>query len=185
MFANDRFAPVIETIELMRGELRELNSRRLYIRVLHGYRTPGTDCMSGEEVLAIFLVHRSREYQLALSPALLLVADYLVRNSRFAQTASQISGGIRINGFYSERYGINGNDPRGRIKRIPRTSIREYIRRLHKALALAFHKAKLHVDPVRVLTVEHSVGNQVLYRWNATVEVLHHDLNKNDVQPLW
>ena len=70
------------------------------------------------------------------------------------------------------------------MRRIPRSAIREYVRRLHKALALAFHEANLRIDPRDVLTVEESVGNQVLYQWKAAVEVVHFDLARADVQPL-
>lgn len=47
---------------------------------------------------------------------------------------------------------------------------------MHRALAIAFHEANLRIDPFAVLTVEESVGNQVLYRWKAAVEVVHLDL---------
>ena len=70
------------------------------------------------------------------------------------------------------------------MRRIPRTAIRQYIRRLHKALALAFQDANLGIDPRDVLTVEESVGNQVLYQWKAVVEVIHFDLARADAQPL-
>lgn len=183
MFSNDSLAPVADHVELMIAELNHLRSSCLPFRLVHRFRMPGTDCAPGEEVLAIFLVYRGREYQLLLSPALLLVADYLLRNSRYAQTASQIAGGIHASSFYSDKYATNSHGRR-QMRRIPRSAIREYVRRLHKSLALAFHEANLRIDPLDVLTVEESVGNQVLYRWRAAVEVVHCDLTRADVQPL-
>lgn len=115
----------------------------------------------------------------------LVLGDYLLRNRQFAQTASQISNGIHAGSFYSEQYATNGRGRRQRMRRIPRSAIREYVRRLHKALALVFHEANLRIDPRNVLTEEKSVGNQVLYRWNATVEVVHCDLKESYAQPLW
>lgn len=145
---------------------------------------PGTDCAPGEEVLALFLVHRGQKYQLRLSPAQLLLADYLLRHSRFAQTASQIATGIHASGFYSE-HAINGRDRRQRIRHIPRTAIKVYVGRLRRALAIAFHEANLRIDPLDILTVEESLGNRVLYRWKAAVEVIHVDLTAANDQPLW
>jgi len=47
-------------------------------------------------------MHRGREYQLRISSGQLLLGDYLLRNSRFAQTGSHIENGIDANSFYSE-----------------------------------------------------------------------------------
>ena len=184
MFSNDSFAPVVDHVELLIAELNQLKSSGWPFKITHRFRLPGVDCASGEEVLAICFVPRGHEYQLHLSPALLLVADYLLRHARFAQTASQIASGIHASSFYSE-HATNGHGRRQRMKRIPRTAIREYIRRLHRALAMAFHEANLRIDPLDILTVEESVGNQVLYRWKAAVEVVHLDLTAADVKPLW
>jgi hypothetical protein len=184
LFTNDSLAPVADDVRLLIAELNQLRSSRLPFNIVHRHRLPGTDCANGEEVWAILFTARGHEYQLRLSPALLLLGDYLLRNQRFAQTASQISGGIHASSFYSGKYAQNGEGRKQRMRRIPRTAIREYIRRLHKALALAFQEANLGIDPRDVLTVEESVGNQVLYQWKAVVEVIHFDLTRADVQPL-
>jgi hypothetical protein len=184
MFSNDRFAPVVDHVELLIAELNQLRSSGLPFKLAHRFRMPGTDCAPGEEVLAICFVPRGYEHQLRLSPSLLLLGDYLLRNSRFAQTASQIATGIHASSFYCE-YATNGHGRRQRVRRIPRTAIKEYIKRLRRALALAFQEANVRINPLDVLTVEESVGNQVLYRWKAAVEVVHLDLTATDVQPLW
>ena len=170
MFRNDNFAPVIEAVDVLRAELRQIASGRLHFRIVHRFRPPGADCVPGEEVLAILFVHRGHEYQLRLSPAMLLVADYLLRHSRYAQTASQIATGIHEGSFYCE-YGYTGRGQR--TWRIPRSAIKEYIKRLHRALAWAFSEARIRVDPNDVLVTEESTSNHVLYRWRAVVEVVH------------
>jgi hypothetical protein len=184
MHTNSSLAPVTHDVRLLIAELNQLRSSLLPFKIVHRLRLPGTDCAPGEEVLAICFTPRGHEHQLPLSPAQLLLGDYLLRNQRFAQTASQISSGIQASSFYSEKYATNGDGRRHRMRRIPRTAIRQYIRRLHKALAIAFQAANLGIDPRDVLTVEESVGNQVLYQWRAVVEVIHFDLTRADVQPL-
>ena len=179
MFVNDNLVPVAEAIDLVLTEARQIRAAGLHFRIIHRFRPPGTDCVPGEEVLAIFFVHRGRECQLRLSPALLLIADYLLRYSRFAQTASQISDGIHEGRFYAE-YGRSGK--RQRIRRIPRSAIREYIRRLHRALAMAFEETGFGTAPESVLVVTQSVSNHALYRWKALVEVIHMDCSTADVR---
>jgi hypothetical protein len=160
MFENDKSGPVAEAIDLVLTEAREMRSTGLHFRIFHQFRAPGTECLPGEEVLAICLDYRGREYQLPLSPSLLLICDYLLRHSRFAQTATQISIGIHESGFYAEH---GRNVGRQRTRRIPRSAIREYIRRLHRALAIALKKAGLSIDPESILVVEQSVSNHARY----------------------
>ena len=162
----------MEEIEFLIAERNELLTRGVSFKIVHRFRIPGTSCMSGEEAFAIFLLRRGHEYQLRLSPALLLLGDYLLRNSRFGQTASQIATGIHASSFHAE-HGANGR--RQRTRRIPRSAIRVYIERLHLALALVFAEAKLHIDPRDVLVAEESVSNHVLYRWKAILEISHLD----------
>ncbi len=182
MFVNDKFAPVSEAVDLMLAEVDALMSGFLRFRIIHRFRIPATDCMPGEEVLAIILIHRRREYQLPLSPALLLLADYLLRHSRYAQTATQIATGIHAAAFYAE-HAKNGQSRRTR--RIPRSAVKVYIRRLHRALALMLEVAKVPIDPERVLTKQKAVSNHVLYQWKAIVDVIHCDSTAAKVQPIW
>lgn len=181
MFENYRFIPVIETVNLLRAEIREIESGKLHFRIIHRFRMPGTDCIPGEEIFAVFLLYRGREYQMRLSSALLVIADYLLRHGRYAQTATQISTGIHAGGFYAE-HAKNGR--RQRIQRIPRSAIREHVKRLKLALSLAFGEANFSFDPENVLQSEESVSNQVLYRWKAIVDVVHLDSTAANAQPL-
>jgi len=161
---------LLEEIDFVLAERSQLLARGLTFRVVHRYRPPGADCLPGEEIWAVSLMQRGHEYQLLLSPALLILADYLLRNSRYAQTASQIAGGIRRSRFHAARM-----NPSERKPRIPRSSIKEYIKRLHRALSFAFRKARLRIKPSDVLLVQDSVSNHVLYQWKAVVELIHVD----------
>jgi hypothetical protein len=179
---NDRFRPLLEEIDFVLAERREHAAIGISVKLVHRFRIPGTDCGNGEEVFAIVLFYRGTEYQLRLSPALLLLGDYLLRHGRYAQTASQISTGIHAGRFYAE-HGKNGR--RQRIRRIPRSAIREYIKRLEFALALALGEANLCIDPKDVLLTEESVSNHVLYRWRAIVEVVHLNSTAASAQPIF
>jgi hypothetical protein len=181
---SDSLRSLVEEIDFLAAERKELFDRGPSFRTVHRFRMPGTDCWPGEEVFAIFLAYRGHEYQLLLSPALLLLADYLLRHSRYAQTATQIATGIHASGgFYAEQ-GMNGRR-RQRIPRIPRSAIREYIKRIRSALVVAFDEAELRIDPNDVLVTQESVSNHVLYRWKGIIEVAHLDYTAADVRPLF
>jgi len=51
---------------------------------------PGSDCLPGEEIVAVSLMYRGREYHLQLSLALRMLFDFLARHSRLPQSARQI-----------------------------------------------------------------------------------------------
>ena len=89
MFTNVNLAPVADGVELLIAELNQVRFSRLPFRIVHRLRVPGTDCAPGEEVLAILLIYRGHEYQLRLSPALLLLADYLALMERVTPLVSQ------------------------------------------------------------------------------------------------
>ena len=180
-FMRDSAKLLLEEVDFVLAERRELVARGLAFSVVHRFRQAGADCLPGEEILAISLMHRGHEYQLPLSPALLLVGDYLLRNSRYAQTASQIATGIHESRFHAARC-INGQPQRKR--RVPRSAVKEYVKRLHRALSIVFRRAELRIDPWDVLLVERSVSNHVLYQWKAVVELVHLDLGAPDVEPV-
>lgn len=173
---------LVEEVEFLVAERNDSLARGFVFKIVHRYRIPGTNCVPGEEVLAISLVYRGREYQLRLAPALLLLGDYLLRHRRFAETATHISAGIQAEGFSSK----HARKRRGsRMYRMPRSAIRQYIRRLVMAIGVAFEEAHISVDPGTVLLTEESVSNQVLYRWKAaSVEVVHVDSTAAGDQPI-
>jgi hypothetical protein len=56
-------------------------------------------------------------------------------------------------------------------RRIPRSSIKEHVRRLLNAIDLVFQVAGLRVDPRKVLIVQETLGNEVGYKLKATCTV--------------
>ena len=66
MFAHDEMMTIIEEVDVLVAEIRELNENGPHFRILHRFHAPGTDCAPGEEVAGIYLVHRGREYHLRL-----------------------------------------------------------------------------------------------------------------------
>jgi hypothetical protein len=185
MPAKNSLSPVLNMVELLIAEMNHLRSAGPPFRIVHRFRMPGSiGCQFGEEVFACFLVYRGREYQLQLTLAQRLIFEYLAKHSRIAQSARQIELGIRADEFFRD-HAKNANGRTTLTRRIPRSSIKEHIRRLHYAIELAFQDAGLCVDPRKVLIVQNTVGNEVLYKLKATCTWTHVDLTARDCQPLW
>ena len=182
MYTKDSLTPVLEKVGLLITERRYLHSAGPHFRIVHRFRMPGSDCLPGEEIIAVFLVYRGREYQLRLSLAQLLIFDFLARHSRIAQSARQIELGIRAHDFYR----LHGKNASGRValtRRIPRSSIKVHVRRLHHALGLVFQEAGLCIDADDVLTAQ-TAGNGIAFRLRATCSWAHIDLTSPNCQPL-
>lgn len=184
MSARNSLRPVLSTVDLLVAEITHLRTAGPHFRIVHRFRMPGSSCLPGEEVVACYLSHRGREYQLRLSPALLLIFDFLAHHSRIALSAKQIEVGIRADEFYRQ-HAKNANGRPALVRRVPRSAVREHIKRLHHALALVFHEANLSIDPRRVLTVDQTVSNLVQYKLRATCHWTHLDLTSRDSQPFW
>jgi len=182
--SNSPITAVLSKVNLLLAEVRHLRSAGPHFRIVHRFRIPGSHCLPGEEVVAVFLVYRGREYQLRLSPALILLLDFLAHHSRIALSAKQIELGIRADEFYRQ-HAKNANGRPALVRRIPRSAVREHVKRLHHALALVFHEANLPINPGKVLVVEQTVSNEVQYRLRATFRWTHLDLTSRDSQPLW
>ena len=184
MFSRDEFGPVIAAINLLLAEIRALRSKGPRFKIVHRFRMPGSDCMPGEEILAVSLIHRGREYHLRLSLALRILFDYLARHSRLPQSASQIELGVRADDFYRQ-HAANGTGRRAVTRNISRSYVRVYADRLHQALHLAFREANLRIDPRNVLIERKTVGNEVGYQMRAGFDWVHVDLTTHESQPLW
>ena len=91
---------IIEESNVLVAELRELDEDGPHFRILHRFRAPGTDCVPGEAIAGVWLVHRGRDYHLKLS--LQFLFDYLARHSRLPLSAAQIEAGIRADRFYRD-----------------------------------------------------------------------------------
>lgn len=183
MYLKDSLTPVLEKVNLIITEMRHLRSVGPHFRIVHRFRMPQSTCGAGEEISACFLLNQGREYDLRLSLALLIVFDYLA-HSRLAQSARQIELGIRASDFYI-RHAENATGGAALTRKISRSAVKEYIRRLHHALALVFQEAGLTIDPSKVLIVQETVGNEVRFLLKATFSYTHIDLNSRNAQPLW
>jgi hypothetical protein len=146
-----------------------------HFRIEHRFHKPGTDCAPGEEIFAVWLVYRGREYSLRLSLALRILFDYLARHSHLPQSATQIEAGIRADRFYTQH--VANVMAHGLFTRsISRSYIRVYIERLQVALQNAFREAGLLMDAHAVLLTQETVMNEVGYRLKASFEWVHVDV---------
>jgi hypothetical protein len=180
---SDNLRWLMEEIDFLLAERKELSTRGPSFRIVHRFRMPGSDCLPGEEILVVFLVYRGREYHLRLPLALRILFDYLARHSRVPQSAGQIELGIRADDFY-RRHAANGTGRRAVTRNIPRSYVRVYADRLHQALQLAFQEASLRIDPRNVLMELKTVGNEVGYQLRANCDWAHLDLTTHESQPL-
>ncbi len=167
-----RITLVLEEVEVLTAEATELAARGPHFRILHGFHQPGTECCPGEEIVAVWLIYRVREYRLPLSTATLILFDYLARFRWLGQTASQIEMGIRSDPFCAQ-YGSAGGSSQRRARRIARSAVKEYVKRIRDALAAAFQEAGVPIDPRKVLFSDPTTSNQVGYRLRASIEWIH------------
>lgn len=156
--------------DVLVSELRGLLQSGPIIRIVHRFREPGTQCRPGEEVWAVFLIEQGNEIPLRLTLALRLLIDHLARTKHVPQSAAQIAAGMRASEFYL-RHGANG----GVIlrRKFGRSSIKEYVRRIRRALELAFSDAGYQFEPSRVLVSLTTFGNERLYQLRARIELIH------------
>ena len=141
------------------------------LRILHRFGKTGTlFCSPGEEIWTVLLVLPGRNINLRLSLALRILVDYLARTRHIPQSATQIAAGLRKSPFHLN-HGSRGGVPQRR--RMSRSHIRVYIKRLRQALEIAFQEAGLPLDAHRFLVSLTTTGNEVLYQLKATVEWNH------------
>ena len=169
---NDEFSEVIEKIDLLLAERRELSAMGPHFRIVHRFREPGTDCAPGEEIAAVFLVHRGRESLVPLSTALLLLFEHLARHSRFPQSASQIAASMSADPFF-KKHGANASTQDRLTRKISRSSIKEYVKRIRIALKRSFTDAQSQLESERALLSEERSSNEVGYRLKGTFEWIH------------
>jgi len=103
-----------------------------------------------------------------------MLIDYLAKHSHFSQSASQIEAGMRADPFYI-RHGTNAMLHNGLKRRISRSAIKEYVKRLRLAIELTCKESGLSLDPRQVIASEPTVMNEVGYRLKGTVEWFHED----------
>lgn len=183
MPVKNSLSPVINKVDLLVAEINHLRSAGPHFRIVHRFRVPGSDCLPGEEILAAFFLNRGCEYQLRLSLAQRLLFDFLARHSRLAQSARQIEFGICADDF-CKHHAKNADRRTVLTRRIYRSAVRVHVRRIHYALSLAFQEAGTSIDPCKVLIVQDTAGNEVLYRLKGTCSWTHIDLTPLGHHPL-
>jgi hypothetical protein len=142
-----------------------------HLRILHRFAEEGTlFCSAGEEIWAVVLVSQETEIPLRIGLALRLLVDYLARTRHIPQSATQIAAGIRYSTFHL-KHGHRGGIAQRR--KISRSFVREYVKRLRQALEIASLEAGVAMDPNRVLVSCPTVGAEILYQLKATVEWAH------------
>jgi hypothetical protein len=171
---RDNLDPVVDGVDLLLAELRALKSQGPHLRIMHRFREPGMLCAPGEEIVIVYIVRRGWLYPLRLSLALRMLIDYLAKHSHFPQSASQIEAGMRADPFYI-KHGANAMLHNGLKRRISRSAIKEYVKRLRLALELTFREAGLSIDPRHTIVSAPTVTNEVGYRLKATAEWFHID----------
>lgn len=151
-------------------ELADLQQNGPILKVVHRFWDVGTECLAGEEVWGVFLMHRGKEFQLPLSLALRLLLNYLGETRHIPQSATQIAAGIRQSDFYSKHGANSGIVSR---RRIVRSAVKEYIKRLRLAFGLAFAQAGLNLDPKCVVISHQTMSTEVQYQLRATIQLVH------------
>jgi hypothetical protein len=169
-----RFSSLIEEVEFLAAERRQLATTGQSYEIWHRYHMPWAPCIPGEEVSAVLLVAHGREFCLPLSLTLRLVFDFLAKHSRLPQSAAQITAGMKADPFYY-RHGANASAQVRLTRKISRSSIKVYIERLRAALLQAFHDAQIQVDPCSVLVSQQTSSNEVGYQLRAHFEWVHID----------
>jgi hypothetical protein len=166
---------IVREIDLLLAEVREQVETGQCFRILHRFREPGTWCAPGEEIVAVHLIYRGREFLVHLGSTLLVMFDYLAHHSRLPQTAIQIVLGIKADPFY-RKHGFNASIHSRLPKKINRSEVRVYIERIRAALKTAFSEAGMLIDPCCVLVSEEETGsNRVAYRIKGNFDWVHLD----------
>ena len=144
--ANSSTDGVLKVVDLPVEEVRHFRAAGPRFEIVHRFRTAGSQCGPGEEAFAVFWIFRGTKYQLRLSTTLILLFNYLAHHLHTAQNAKQIELGIRADEFYRQ-YAANVRSEISLVRHIPRSTVRELIRRIHLALESEFRKANLPFNP--------------------------------------
>lgn len=169
---RDRLALVFHGVDVCHLEVRRLKGTGPHFRIIHRCQETTIACLPGEEISWIVLIYRRHEYVLRLPLALLIFFDYLARNRRFPQSAAQITSGLRNQLFYV-RHGANAKSGAKLTRRFSRGSIKEYVKRLRRAMEIAFGQAGLRLNASAVLVSQPTMGNESGYILKAGVEWCH------------
>ncbi len=174
MYTSTEPVSVVEKVNVLLAELREIRASGPQFRILHRFREPGCDCAPGEEIAAVYLIHQGREFLVPLSLTLRILFDFLARHPHLPQSATQIAAAMYAEPFY-RRHGFHASRHAKLTRKISRSSVKEFVKRIRQALDCASREAGLCIDPQQVLLSQGTVTNEVVYRLKATTEWIHVD----------
>lgn len=160
--------PILRVLRLVASEPPK--SPAIKFRIIHRFRKAGTICLPGEEITAVYVINRNHEGLVPLPLALRFLFDYLACHRHMPQSATQIAAGIRTSAFY-RKHGMNAGLPSRR--KVSRSAIKEYIKRIRRALDLIFCEKSSGQDASQLIASVKTVGNEVQYRLCASVEWVH------------
>ncbi len=166
---SSNLRPIKYGVEVALAELHDCMQGKVHIKIFHRFQRVSSACGPGEEIWGIKLSFSQREAAVPLGLSLKLLFDYLAR-TQMPMSASQIAAGIRHSEFH-RKHGLNGSTLQRR--KIARSAIREYMKRIRIALNLALNEVGLPLDASRVLVSEPTIGNEILYRLKAKIEWIH------------
>ncbi len=134
-------------------------------------RVESGSCAPGEEISAIFLVHRQRHFQLPLGLAQRLLFDFFAQHRRISLDSLQILSGLTGDWFYRDHAANSGCR---QTRKIRRQAIKVLVQRIREAMEFVFEQARLTCDPWDVLRSRSAVGTKrALYRLHAEVYWSH------------
>ena len=140
-----------EAVELLREEGKTLRAGQVQFVVLHRFRERGTDCAPGEEIFAVYLVHRGRQ---------------LDTDHRFSESLNEVAMESHIP-VYETIQLITGKAATS----IPMCTLTLHIPRFHnpdangKRQRVSFSKLKLTLHELRQLFSGYSVSD--MRGWNS------------------
>lgn len=172
MRGDEHLRPIIEELDYLLAERRQLAAEGPHFIVTHGFHKLGTLCLHGETVERACLMYRWQEFPLHISPTGLLIVDVLCRYRRTLLTAARIEQIMLADLFYT-RYGANRRGGHRSVSLPNRSSIKVHIQRIRGQMAKAFVEAGLSLDPGVVLISETTDSNIVVYRMKASMEFRH------------
>ena len=167
MYASDALERIVEELEFIEAEKRQLHANGPHFQILC---RSGQDLYNPSEVIAVYLVYAGRTFQVALGASLLRLFGYMARHKRLAQTARQIENGTR-----AVAWSGRGRRTCFSAGGIPRRHIRIYVKRIRAALDSVLREAGLEIRSDAVLVSENTPTNETGYRLYSTLGWLHID----------
>jgi hypothetical protein len=167
---------LIEEIDFIVAERRNLRARGVHLIVTHLDHIPGTICAPGEMVGDVSLGGIPSPTSFGLSHLSLLMIDCFCRY-RLPLSAWRIEQIMNSDPFYVD-YAANQIDFDQICAKPDSRTVRVYVPRIQRRMEAVFRDRGLVVDPLQILISEPTETNVIVYRLKATVEIVHIDRHK-------